>query len=124
MHSLKRNINIVAGLIILFTLLFHNSKATAFENKIAKGFTLSIQEQNNSHSENCFQTQKTKKISAIKIPRTRRKYFRDERNISINDFNNTVPKFYFTSLSVTIDNADYFPQASVSSYFLRGPPLV
>ena len=124
MHSLKRNINIVAGLIILLMLLFNNSKAGIFENKIAKGFTLSIQEKNNWHSENCFQTQKVKKIGAIKIPRTRRKYFREERNITIIDFNTTVPKFYFTSHSVAINHTDYFLQVSVSPYLLRGPPLV
>ncbi len=118
------NKNIVNLVTALFSLLFSIWNSNANENPTQNGFTFGVYNQSNLHSGNYLQYQKGKKISSIKIPVSRRKYFRDERTVAIVDFTNEYSKFDFISSDIKIDNTDQYYKSFLTRPLLRGPPIV
>ena len=118
------NKNIITLVTALFSLLFSIWNSNANVNPKQNGSTTCFYNQSILHSGNYFQTLKVKKICSIKIPVSRRKYFRDERTIAIVDFNNEYSKFDFISSDIKIENTDQFYKAFLTRPLLRGPPIV
>ena len=121
---MKVNLITRVTVIAFFTLLISNSKVNAFKNTASINFTFSKPNKNTSQSVKFYRYEKLKRIGTIKVPRTRRKYFRDERTVALNDCNSTDIKFYFNSSILFINNKDCYTQTIFSLSLLRGPPIV
>ena len=124
-YSLQMKAKLILSIVLiaLFTLLFSNGKINAIGVETTQRVSLSIPNYNHSVSENYSYLLKAKKVSSFKIPVSRRKYFRDERTVTLFDFSYTYNKLIFISEDVTHYNSEYFQQPSFFLSLLRGPPL-
>ena len=118
------NKNIIVVITALFSLFFSIWNSSANENQKRNGFTSYVYNQSILHSGNYFQDQKVNKICSIKIPVSRRKYFRDERTVAIVDLYNEYFKFEGVSSDIGIVNTQHCYTVFLSHPLLRGPPIV
>lgn len=121
-YSINRNIVVLVT--ALFSLFFLTWNSSANGNPKQNGFASYVYYQSILQTGNYFQNQKANKICSIKIPVSRRKYFRDERTVAIVDFNNDYSKFELVSSNIRLVNTGHFYKVFLSHSLLRGPPIV
>ena len=122
-YFIRENIKIIIGAIVLFHLLFLNSKGMGMKNSIKNNVSLSIANPSNLLTTNYHQQKKIKKNDSVNTAFTRRKYCLNKKSDSLFVFNEVI-RMFFTSCFFVRDYKKHLLESSVSLSLLRGPPIV
>ena len=114
--------NIILISIAIIALLLINGSLRANGCVIQPEFSFSSLNPNKILTGNHYSLSNHRKISTIKVPIIRRKYFREERNLAMTDFCGSFRNRIFTSLAHRLHFIAHFQQSFISLSLLRAPP--